>query len=66
MTSTLHPNWQATVVSPTFTHLVLGRCLPNPEYRLVPQALIVRVDAAAVQLRLSRPDVDQLPRRTAL
>ncbi len=45
------------------THILLGRLHPKLEYRLVPLTLIERVDADAVQLRISSPDVSRLPRR---
>lgn len=56
----------AVVVDPATqatTHLLLCQLLPNLEYRLVPLTLIECVNEAVVQLRISSPDVNQLPRR---
>ena len=49
---------------PTVTHLLLGCPCPVPDYRLVPLALIERVGAETVHLRIPSSALCQLSRRT--
>ena len=51
---------------PTVTHLLLGCLCPVPDYRLVPLALIERVGAETVHLRIPSSALCQLSRRTII